>query len=46
MSDEEDVLGKGRPRCDVVVGGKSLTAVKCLSYNEQGNASQKHKCGF
>lgn len=28
MSDEKDVLGEGRRRCDVVGCGKSFTAVK------------------
>lgn len=46
VSDEKGVLGEGRPSCDVVVSGKSHTAVKCSPYNEQRKDSQRHKCGF
>lgn len=41
LSGEKDVLGEGRLRCEVVEGGKSHTAVKCLAYNEQGEDSQR-----
>ncbi|RMC16414.1 hypothetical protein DUI87_06743 [Hirundo rustica rustica] len=34
MSDDKDVPGEGRQRCDVV-GDKSHTAVECLAYDEQ-----------